>query len=225
MPTKSSQEAGSKKSRAISKPQAERFLLDLANLRGAWPLDENDEVEVRHTMDGLKNFCPRYPDVLDDDPVSIGILVLRDFLRKAWDATNDRQRDWYIYRFRDFAQRMTERVKLVRSAPGVPAPPLPLALPASPREAAEFTAQSEPSKLSPLEMIGFDFLPTLIRRAKRCANPECKIMSYFFAEKNSRKFCSETCSIPTQRAAKLRWWDKNRRSKRRRTRPTPRQKA
>jgi len=224
MPPKSSQETGAKNSRAISKPLAERFLLDLANLRGAWPLDENDDAELKQTMEALQNFCPRYIDVLDDS-VSIGILVLRDFLRKAWDATNDRQRDWYIYRFRDFAQRMTERVKLVRSAQDVPAPPLPLALPASPREAAEFTAQSEPSKLSPLEMIGFDFLPTLIRRAKRCANPDCQVMPYYFAEKNSRKFCSETCSIPTQRAAKLRWWDENRRTKRRRMKATPRRKA
>jgi len=184
----------------------------LANLRGAWPLNEDDPAELKRTMEALDNFCPQYSDVLSDDTYSIGLLVLREFLRKAWDASNARQREWYIYGFRDFAQKMTERVRLVRSVEDVPVPPLLPILPATFREAAEFTAQSEPSILSPLEMVGFDFLPKLIRRAKRCANPDCRITPYFFANKNSRKFCSDRCSIPTQRAAKLRWWNKHRKS-------------
>jgi hypothetical protein len=189
----------------------------LANLRGAWPLDENNVAEVKRTVEALNNFCPQYPDLLTD-AVSIGVLVLRDFLRKAWDAANARQRDWYIYRFRDFAQQMTERVKRVRSARDVPVPPPPEPIPVSFRQAVELTAQSEPSNLSPLEIIGFDFLPKLIRRARRCANPSCQVLPYFLAEKNSRKFCSETCSIPAQRAAKLRWWNKHRKTKHRRKR-------
>jgi hypothetical protein len=228
MPLKSSEETDAKKSRAISKPRAERFLLHLANLRGAWPLDENDETELRRTIEALDNFRPRYSDVLaDSEPV--GILILRDFLRKAWDATSARQRDWYIFKFRDYSQKMTDRVSRVSESSGTSPrsklAPIPPVLAATFAEAAALTAQSEPSDLSALEMIGLDFLPKLIRRAKRCANPNCQVMPYFFAKKNSRKFCSETCSIPTQRAAKLRWWDDNRRSKRRKASAKPRRKA
>ncbi len=159
MPPKSVSKTPPRKSRTVAKQRAERFLLHLANLRGAWPLNEDDPAELKRTMEALDNFCPQYSDVLSDDTYSIGLLVLREFLRKAWDASNARQREWYIYGFRDFAQKMTERVRLVRSVEDVPVPPLLPILPATFREAAEFTAQSEPSILSPLEMVGFDFAP------------------------------------------------------------------
>jgi hypothetical protein len=219
MPNKSSKKTGPSNSRVLSKRLAERFLLNLANLRGAWPLDENDEVELKRTVESLDSFRPQYRDVLaDSEPV--GILILRDFLRKAWDATSARQRDWYVFKFRDYSQKMTDRIRANAAAlPYQKLPPVPLILATTFPEAALLTSQSEPSELSALEVIGFDFLAKLLARAKRCDNPGCRVEPYFFLKKKGQKYCSETCSIPAQRAAKLRWWNENRKSKRKRTAP------
>jgi|SRR5579859_376326 len=81
-----------------------------------------------------------------------------------------------------------------------------------------------PTHALPLEALVYYFRRNS-EGAKHCANPDCQVMPYFFLKKKGQKFCSETCSIPAQRAAKLRWWNENRRSKRNRTRATLRQKA
>jgi len=47
------------------------------------------------------------------------------------------------------------------------------------------------------------------KTAHHCANPKCAA-PYFFARRN-QKFCSPECSLPALRAAKRRWWHKQKR--------------
>lgn len=217
MPLKPSRNTRLKKSRAISRQRAEQFLLALANLRGAWPLTGNDETELRRTIEALDNLRLSYKDLLADcEPV--GILVLREFVRKAWDAPDERRLEWWACQFRDYAHKMTKRVSSVRVRADSlllnpqPLPRVPSSLAITFSEAVAIVAQAEPVGLTPLEEVGAR-LPQLMKRAKRCANPDCRVTPYFLAEKNSRKFCSDVCAIPAQRAAKLRWWNANLKNK------------
>src|ERR1700722_1471996 len=156
MASKSSQSEHPRKSRAISRQRAEQFLLALANLRGAWPLSENDQNELRRTIEALDNLRLSYKDLLADcDPV--GILVLREFVRKAWDAPDVRRLDWWACQFRDYAQKMTKRVSSVRArADSLPSNPerlarVPSSLATTFSEAVAIVAQAEPVGLTPLE--------------------------------------------------------------------------
>jgi hypothetical protein len=118
---------------------------------------------------------------------------MRRYLRKAWDTADLRLFDWCIWSAQSFY--FTELLLYKRS--GTPT-----------KEDLEhpdllFLLQEEPpAKLTATEAVLFHFRPNR-SRALHCPNPDCPA-PYFFASKTRRKYCSEVCAKPAQRAAKRR---------------------
>lgn len=185
---------------AISADRAERLLTDWANLPGAWPLQSEGKEALRRLADAQKYMRHRYRDLLGDSG-AIGHPWLRDMLRRAWDTGNIREREWICFRFRDAyasmvrripmsaEERRTEDLRADVAGPRYGAPPV------NPIEAAIFHFQHS-------------------RKARRCRNIDCA-EPYFFASKKGQEFCCRDCALPAQRAAKRKWWNENRKSKRR----------
>jgi hypothetical protein len=179
---------------------------------GAWPIaavyrklsgSTVSEEETRRFSDAADRMQRRYKK-LSPRPSTIGHLWLRDMLRRAWDAKDTRERDWYLFRFRDHYQQMVRRYEmthdeLVRdelAAVDVTTPRIALP-PVDAIEAAAFYFQHQ------------------ARRARHCENEDCPA-PYFFISKKGQRYCSPVCSKPAQRAAKRRWWNENRATQKRR---------
>jgi hypothetical protein len=199
---------------AISPKRAETLLLDWANIPGEWPLIQNEE-RYGMTDKAVERLRSRYPEVFPNSYV-IGIVVLRDLLRKAWDARNDGDREWYTFVFRYLAHQMARRLQETVSPDAERPRPLPFIIPTTLDEAAQFAKSlTEPPAKDPLDQVGSHF-QNLSKRAKHCINPDC-VAPYFLSEKKGQKYCSDACCVPALRAAKLRWWDTNRKGKPRKT--------
>jgi hypothetical protein len=190
----------------ISRKQIEGLLREWANVPGEWPMTEYED-QYRKMFAAVDRLCSRYPGVFGDSDRH-GIIVLREFLRKLWNAPDARHRDWYIFKFRDVAQKMSDRIPAVRSGTFSR---LPLILPASLSEVEEMVRHCDPSELTPLEAVG-SYLPSIAKWMRLCANPECDT-PFLIAKKKASKYCDDDCALPAQRAAKLRWWRENRQKK------------
>ncbi len=70
-----------------------------------------------------------------------------------------------------------------------------------------------PTVALPLEALVYYFRRNS-NRALHCPNPDCPA-PYFLSTKKGQRYCSEQCAIPAQRAAKLRWWNANRKTRER----------
>jgi hypothetical protein len=188
---------------AISSTQAERLLTDWANVPGTWPLVD-DEASYLRTNDALARFVRRYPDI-DSDVPSLQIIVLRDFLRKAWDAIDPRNRDWFLFKFRDMYLQVMLRVRAVTSEGEYG--PMPLLIPATVAEAqAAIGPRNDPPPITRIEAAVIHLQRS--SKALRCPNPTCSA-PYFFATKQGQKFCSPECATPSRRESKRRWWHEN----------------
>ena len=53
------------------------------------------------------------------------------------------------------------------------------------------------------------YLQGRIRTARRCANSQCTLGTYFFADKPNQKYCSGVCSDTARRESNKTWWDSN----------------
>lgn len=211
---KSSETTGHQILAAISPEKAERLLLDWVNLHGSWPLTESREKYLRTDAE-ITRLLKLHSDVLSNLTM-IGIVVLRDLMRRAWDTPDPRHREWYIFKFRDFCHTMTTRIDLVRTASesSKPIPPLPFVLPGTEAEAAQVAGPlSEPPKITPLEAVGF-YLQKNTNRMRHCPNPDCAT-PYFLAMKKGQKYCSTVCARPSQLESKRRWWSDYRAGKKR----------
>jgi hypothetical protein len=211
----------------ISKARIERLLREWANLPGEWPMEEGDlqyknffgEKDHKGALDRL---LARYPELDWENSDPHGILLMRELLRKLWRTRDARYADWYVFKFRDQAQKMGERIRLVRSGSGFS--PLPLVIPATLQEVKWMIEHSDPSELTPLEIVG-QYLSNIEKWMRVCSNPEC-VSPFYIARKRASKYCSADCALPAQRASKLRWWRENRREKPRKSkgkkrRPVP----
>src|SRR6267154_174479 len=153
---------------AISAEKAERLLVDWSNLRGEWPQIEN-EASLLQMTSSVERLCRRYRGELEACP-SILVFVLRGFLRKAWDASDPRQRDWWIYKFRDFYLQTVLRVNEVRGKgkPGRKVSEMPVILPTTRDEALESTGpRNDPPPVTGIEAAAFYFQRNA-GRARRC---------------------------------------------------------
>jgi hypothetical protein len=193
----------------ISARTAEEFLTDLANLHGpgSWPDIPATESEWksldRELGDGMRRMQHRYPNFLGN--TSIDITTLRDFLRRAWQATDPRAREWWCFQIREAYMRkvrLENRVALEGEEAVFDFFPrdedlMPDVPPITAFEAALFHFQHQ------------------AKRARRCRNLECPA-PYFFASKKNQKFCDTSCSQPARRESNRIWWQVNRgKSKRR----------
>ncbi len=187
----------------IEPPRAEGFLLDVANLSDRWWKRSGDERISRP----MKMLSERYPEIFDpfrDKPLPLvgAISGLRDYLRRAWDASDARHRDWYLFEmrreYRDFMIEMDGVQTHVTEFPGkgiIPAITVT-------RLDARF---SEPPLLTPIEVAAFYFQTRIGDRAKHCGGPDCPA-PYFIAVKRWQKYCSLACAGPAGRESKRKWW-------------------
>lgn len=195
-----------------SAQKLERFVLELANLpHNLFPRQGKLTPEVQRILE-------RYPDVtkeadLSADPTFdlIGLLyLLRDSLRKAWKTSDVREREWYLFRFREnYHQVCIHQLygghaafvdKLGKADNG-------LTYWKTRMEMAE-RMDSAPNATF-LEAAAYHF-QRISHRARHCANPGCGIQPYFLAEKPRQRYCSEVCAAPGLRESKRRWWNQNR---------------
>jgi hypothetical protein len=181
----------------ISVRDAESFLQDWANMVGPWPLADMGKESALRLRDSSERIRRRYKNIIGDSRI-IGHLWLRDFLRRAWDSSDLRERDWYLFKFRDLYNLMVRRSAMSEEE-------------RKRDEAEEVRATAPrhaPPDITPIEA-AIVHLQRNAHRARRCLNPECPA-PFFFARVKGQRYCCEACVLPAQRAAKLRWWNKNR---------------
>jgi len=104
---------------------------------------------------------------------------IAEFLRKAWDAPDQRRFDWYLWKALSIAQTVWQLFEFV---------------------------DDPPERASAVEAAIF-YLRHSRRRALHCANPNCTT-PYFFQQGKRQRFCSTICALPTQRESKRKWWAK-----------------
>lgn len=189
---------------AISAQRAERLLTYWVNLQTEWPRSENEE-SLKLVLKSVDEMRASFPVEFKDCP-SIPTVVLREFLRKAWDASDPRQRDWFMYKFRDFYRQTILRVQEVATGTAME---MPIVVPSTRIEALEATGpRNDPPPVTPIEAAAFYFQRNS-NRARRCKNPECA-WPYFFVSKKGQTYCTQECATPAKREAKRRWWEQNR---------------
>jgi len=63
----------------------------------------------------------------------------------------------------------------------------------------------DPPPANPFE-VAMLYLWENFHRTKRCKNPSCKVTPYFFAKKKGQEYCSDLCATEAQREYKRKWW-------------------
>jgi hypothetical protein len=193
----------------INSREAYRFLKELINLRHAPEAIRRFETRFGAILsDRLKTGERSSPLALADGMnVIVPTIELRDSLRMIWKAADQRTKDWAII-------RMIDAVVIEE---------------ANPREYSGFSAFSRDNdRLIPLptptllEQI-LTYLRKQAHRTKVCSCPGCPA-PYFLARRRSQKFCSDACSLPSQREFKRSWWAKHGKTWRRRKRRSRAQK-
>lgn len=167
-----------------------RFLQEFANLR-------NEPESVKRFLNKFKQMIPpvrpkAWPERkswTEEQTLEVWVFEIQAWMREGW-----REPDWRVRAHIVFWLLM-------------------------------YVAPNPSSKLRPRGSIRPDQPPTLFERslfdhllrdfslAKYCANRECPA-PYFFAQKVRQKYCSEVCSQPAQRAAKLKYWNSTGKKKR-----------
>ena len=182
----SSRTAGSKILAVISVGDAERLLLDWANLGGP-PHKALAWLNGRHG-DVFK------PLRWDEGPERLNaweIWSLRGHLRKAWDAQDRRIREWHIFQLRrKFAEWSFALSPEAENLAGKP---------------YDWFEQAPPVTALEATMLHFQAIGD---RARHCQSSNCPA-PYFIAVKRWQKFCSPECAGPGVRESKLRWWNKH----------------
>ena len=148
---------------------------------------------------------PGFPEknIADRD---VTIMDIRDLLRKTWESSDRRSREWYLYKLSDhYHQSRVIKPELRRDW-----------LQNGETSLGLFTHErwlkdQQPPPLTPFEHALFH-LRVIIERARRCANSECPA-PYFLTKKKGQRYCSSKCSAPAQREQKRRWWTENRAKK------------
>ena len=181
---------------AITSVRAEALLADWANLPGNWPLEEISRESALNFREAMMRLRLRHKAHLGNS-VALGHLWLRDMLRRAWDASDVREREWLLFRFRDSCAAMDRRGAMTLKE----------------RMKEDFTAdvtgpRYAPPPVTAVEAAAF-YLQQHSDRACHCLNPDCPA-PYFIAPRRRQKYCSEECAKPSQRESKRMWWANNR---------------
>lgn len=185
---------------------AEAFVSDVANLQDNWSHKASDQP----VSPEMKRLNERYPNVfsqLRNKPLLLLQVMdnMRHFLRVAWQATDGRHRDWYLFEmrrtYRDFLIAAEDRPRKITKYPAHGD------IPELTIEEIDSRLEEPPPALS-LEAILYYFQTRIRDRAKYCGNPDCPA-PYFIAKKRWQKYCSEECAGLANREAKRRWWHEN----------------
>jgi hypothetical protein len=167
-----------------------------------------DKETVQKFADWQKDMQKRYAKFFRETEIEIGVIgdrFLTEILRRAWNSSDAREREWCCFRLREVyssmvrrhdmtpEQREKEDLDVTVTGPRYLAPPI------SAFEAAVFHFQHS-------------------KRARRCRNAEC-FAPYFFASKRGQEFCSIACARPVRLESQRRWWHENKgRAKKRKKR-------
>jgi hypothetical protein len=196
------QKAGLKSSEGATVQKKEEFLKAVANIS----YTKGDERAKSEAESVLK----RFPEYLPPEFVLVGstsqrepfddipgpettaadrrteaiqrVWVLTAYFRRIWNERDPKRRNWLIYRARDkYASVMS---------PG-----------------RSFFDSPAPSAFEDAMLI----FEEKVKALRLCANPDCP--AKYFIARNDRPvtYCSSKCAGPAKRAAKLKWWNENRR--------------
>jgi hypothetical protein len=211
--------------------RAEALLLEWVNIPANYPRNNQSGTEAGFTpayevlrskfRDASARVVQRYPEVFSSlpypiilpphptkkiHPVNWRILAkIREILVRAWDAPNQREREWYIFQARlehhFFTVYYPMRDARVAIAVRAGADPDSESIR---RTAEEEEVRISPPRVTPFEQVMYHF-QRIADRARHCGNAECPA-PYFFAIKKGQKYCSSKCSAPAQREQKREWW-------------------
>lgn len=169
------------------------------------------------------------------DQVEKFALKLRTVLRTIWYEKDPRQRDWFFYRLRDDYHRMivhAEHPYLVDlTDPKAVERLIQLEHESRARGVAD---ASQRAYFFERFAVGTDLLEDVPRPEAfeaaaywlqvnqplmvYCEGPTCPA-PYFFRTEKGQRYCSPECAHPARRAAKLKWWNDNRKNQRKRKSP------
>jgi hypothetical protein len=184
----------------ISPKRMETFLENWAN-------SMTTMVDLDRSIGGvhwaLTRLMEKYPEFFASMPKDgvtkfVAVNSIQTDLRKAWDATDLRQREWFIFQARYTYYRYTVTIPLELAAQK-----------ASGEEKARINdeciaAIHAAPPLTAFERVMWHF-HRIANRARRCANVECPA-PYFFARAKGTKYCSPECAGPALREQKRIWW-------------------
>jgi hypothetical protein len=186
------QKQGDKILGMISKVDAERLLTEWANI---------SEKPIGQKL--VSRMCSRYPEVFaafdQTKPnwwgsLSVVLSRIQVDLRNAWDAPEQRQREWKLFILRQSYHDAVVLSRLTREGRWEHGPELTKLL-------------SEAPPLTSFEAAIYYF-QKISDRAKHCGNESCPA-HYFIAVNRWQKFCSDACAGPVNREQKRRWWHEN----------------
>ena len=128
--------------------------------------------------------------------------IARTTLRRLWTEQDPRQRDWYCYRLRDVHRQMIRHLEGWQESTEWGSTD-------TPQRHLDYVLQDVP-EISPFEAT-ICWLQINHTRMLHCANPLCEA-PYFLRQENAKRqtHCSPECADPARRAAKLKWWNENR---------------
>jgi hypothetical protein len=212
----------------LSPKRMESALVDWANAMTEYPIgaprpfSQAARESITRTDAEITRLMKRHPDVFSDlptaepPPPAAGSVIpsshwqivarVQNFLKLAWDASDLRAREWYIFKARDEWHQLTTFAPVWEKR----------ILQGGSRLLDQLTDEElalniQPPPLTPFERVAYHF-HRIADRARHCANPECPA-PYFFAAKKGQKYCTSKCSAPSQRDQKRRWWRENRAKK------------
>lgn len=183
-----------------------------------------DAVVIRRIDAAIKRLRAHYPEIFTIRPLGPRppdaeseitsnqwrlAAQVQDYLRRAWEASDLRSREWFIFKARDYYHFQTVVMPLfdvrMRSAHERGAD-LKAELD-SPVPDEEEAVRHGPPRLTEFERAMYLF-QRIADQARRCPNPECPAPFFFTSRKNQR-YCGEKCAAEALREQKRKWWAEN----------------
>ena len=209
---------------AITRADAERLLVDWANLHDL-PYSAVEAKLIREKLSAgipvvpteeCRRLVKRNPQVFGRGALDwewggvagfgltgFDLIEIRNLLRRAWDAPERRSREWYCFHLRQRFYGWQASADFIRAHKTETASPL------MDKGWSELNFL-DPPPVTPFEAAVFHLQTSIAERAKHCGNnSECPA-PYFIAVKKWQKYCSEECAGPANRESKRQWWRDNR---------------
>jgi hypothetical protein len=168
--------------RTLSERDAKDFLEDLANLQ------EDD-------FKAVKRLRKTFPEMFHRHVNDGAVFIYAKYLRRAWDAPDQRHREWYLFALRQMHAKERE-AHGVEVEEGVTST-------VQPGTAITPGLLGPPPETSHMECALWYLQEKVRDKAKRCAREDCR--RYFIAQKRWNKFCSQECAAIRTRENKRLW--------------------
>jgi|GEM_PF-3163932 hypothetical protein len=178
-------------------------------------------------VEAAQSLRMNYPDLFGGC-TDLDIFTLRHLLRKAWESSNPREREWLVFVIRNFHAQVTRlgqafledggkkrlrefhttretqgdwlRLERFKNESNLAK----LLYNCDDADLAKQAKEATPPTMTPFEK-AFFHLQRNLYRARVCRNPECSA-PYFFRQKKGEEFCSPDCKAWGRRASKRNWW-------------------